>query len=269
MEPHRIQPESLFPSIASQIRGELGNLHLAASRLAPAENRERDAELDRTAALMDQSYYRLLRLVNILSSAAALAEAHPIPLQNRDLVEFVGEICDRAGDLAASLGVDVSFSCSMVRHVCAINPELLEQLIFHLLSNSLKFTPEGGSVTVELQQQGNRMLLSVTDTGRGISSEHLATLFNRYLHTERQDPSPHGLGLGLSLCRRIAERHGGMLMAESHPDRGSRFTLSLPDRQTESGVSDVPFDYTGGFNRTLLALADALPPKAFLLRNQD
>ncbi len=77
------------------------------------------------------------------------------------------------------------------------------------------------------------------------------------------------MGLGLALCRRIAERHGGMLMAESQVGKGSRFTLSLPDRQVESSVSDVPFDYTGGFNRTLLALADALPVRAFLIRNQD
>ena len=57
-------------------------------------------------------------------------------------------------------------------------------------------------------------------------------------------------------------------MAVSHPGRGSRFTLSLPDRQIGSGVSDIGFDYSGGFNRTLLGLADALPSDAFLIRNQ-
>ena len=83
------------------------------------------------------------------------------------------------------------------------------------------------------------------------------------------DPPPHGLGLGLPLCRRIAEGHGGTLMAESREGQGSRFTLSLPDRQVGSGVSDVPFDYAGGFNRTLMALSDALPVSAFLRNNQD
>ena len=117
--------------------------------------------------------------------------------------------------------------------------------------------------------QKSRVLLSVTDTGQGIPPEHLATLFDRYHHPERQDPVPHGMGLGLSLCRRIAESHGGMLMAESLPGKGSRFTLSLPDRQVEGGVSDVSFDYAGGFNKTLLALADALPSQAFLIRSQD
>jgi signal transduction histidine kinase len=116
---------------------------------------------------------------------------------------------------------------------------------------------------------GKKVLLSVTDTGCGIPAERLETLFDRYRHPEQMDPPPHGLGLGLPLCRCLAERQGGTLLAESRPGQGSRFTLSLPDRQVEGGVSDVPFDYSGGFNRTLLALADALPAQAFLLRSQD
>ncbi len=267
MESRQIQPESLFPAIAAQIRGALSTFHLAAAQAVPPEARERDPELDRKAAVMDQSYYRLLRLVNLLS-AAALPEDAPLSLQNRDLTELVGDLCDRAGDLAQSLGLEVRFSCALPRHICAVDAQLLEQLLFHLLSNAFKFTPSGGTVTVELRVHSRRVLLSVTDTGQGIPPERLASLFDGYLHMERQAPAPCGMGLGLSLCRKIAERHGGMLMAESQVDKGSRFTLSLPDRQVEGSVSDVPFDYTGGFNRTLLALADALPVQAFLIRNQ-
>jgi signal transduction histidine kinase len=268
MESRQIQPESLFPAIAAQIRGALSTFHLAAVQAVPPEARDQDPELDRKAAVMDQSYYRLLRLVNLLS-AAALPEDAPLSLQNRDLTELVGDICDRAGDLAQSLGLEVRFSCALPRHVCAVDAQLLEQLLFHLLSNAFKFTPSGGTVTVELRVHSRRVLLSVTDTGQGIPPERLASLFDGYLHMERQTPAPCGMGLGLSLCRKIAERHGGMLMAESQVDKGSRFTLSLPDRQVEGSVSDVPFDYAGGFNRTLLALADALPVQAFLIRNQS
>ena len=84
------------------------------------------------------------------------------------------------------------------------------------------------------------------------------------------NPPPHGLGLGLPICRRIAEGLGGNIMAESKEGKGSCLTMSFPDRKTGiSKVSDIPFDYAGGFNRTLLALSDALPAAAFRVNNQD
>ena len=268
MEPEQNELSLLFPDVAAQMRGALSNLYLAASALIPAEAREKDPELDARAALLDQSYYRILRLVNSLSSAALLTGTDPLPLQDRDIVELVRELCAKANSLAQTLQVDVRFVCALPKHICAIAPDALETLVYHLLSNALKYTPAGGSVTVDLRIKGKSVLLSVTDTGCGIPEERIPSLFDRYLEPGRMDPPPHGLGLGLPLCRRIAQRHGGTLVAESRIGAGSRFTLSLPDKQVGGGVSDLPFDYSGGFNRSLLALADALPAQAFLLRNQ-
>ena len=124
-------------------------------------------------------------------------------------------------------------------------------------------------MTVELKRLSGRVLISVDDTGAGIPEETLSTLFDRYLYANQPAPPLHGLGLGLPLCRRLAEGHGGTLMAESRPGKGSRFTLSLPDQQKGTEVSDIAVDYSGGFNQTLLNLADALPVEAFLIRNQD
>nr|WP_326184366.1 sensor histidine kinase [uncultured Oscillibacter sp.] len=269
MEPEQKQLAALFPSVAAQLRGALSNLHMAAAQLAPADARERDPALDAKAALMDQSYYQVLRLVGSLSAAEQLVCDRPLAFQDRDLVDLVGELCEKAAALAPLRGLELRFVCALDRCVCAVAPDEVEQLLYHLLSNAFKFTPAGGTVTVELRAGRKQILLSVADTGCGIPEERLPTLFDRYLHAGQMDPPPHGLGLGLPLCRRIAERHGGTLMAESHPGQGSRFTVSLPDRQVGGGVSDVPFDYAGGFNRTLLALADALPPEAYLLRGQD
>ena len=166
-------------------------------------------------------------------------------------MELVGEVCRRAEPLAAELELTLRFVCGMERHVCAAAPRELERLLYHLLSNAFKFTPAGGTVTVELKTAGKQVLLSVEDTGRGIEPERLETLFDRCLHESLMDPRPHGLGLGLALCRAIAQGHGGSIMAQSHEGRGSRFTVSLPDRRAENGtVSDVPLDYSGGFNRT-------------------
>lgn len=269
MEQDENRLASLFPDVATQLRVALSNLHLAAAQLAPAEAREHDPVLDQKAAILDQSYYRLLRLVNSLSSATWLTSSDPLPLQDRDIVGLVSDLCEKAGGLAPLLGLELRFVCPMERHICAVAPDALEQMVYQLLSNAFKFTPAGGTVTVELRVKHKQVLLSVADTGPGIPEERLPTLFDRYLHGGQPDAPSHGLGLGLPLCRRVAEGHGGTLMAESRVGEGSKFTLFLPDKQVGGGVSDVSFDYAGGFNRTLMNLADALPVKAFLRNNQD
>lgn len=263
-------PSQLFPSIATQLRAALGNMHFAAEALAPAETRERDPKLDATAALFDQGYYQLLRIVNNLTSAEYLSHEAPEPPADQDIVSAVSEVCEQADSLANLVHLRLSFVSQEKFHLCAFYKDLLGQLLFHLLSNAFKFTPAGGSITVDLRFSGGQILLSVIDTGCGISPNLLPSLFDRYLHEDRMDPQPHGLGLGLPLCRKIAEQHGGSIMAESKIGGGTRITLSIPDRQTgRAPVSDVPFDYAGGFNHTLLALSDALPSQAFRLKEQD
>ena len=90
---------SLLPQAAAQMRGALSNLYFAAARLAPSSAREQDPELDAKAALVDQSYYRLIRLVNDLAATQYL-NGEPLPLRDRDVVEFVTDIFAKAASLA-------------------------------------------------------------------------------------------------------------------------------------------------------------------------
>lgn len=260
---------ALLPNLANQMRGLLSNLYLAASQAIPAEAREQDPVLDAKAAVLDQSFYRLLRLVNSLSSAEYLAAAQPAALRDADLVKLIGEVCESAGDLAEMLGIHLKFICAMERRICAVHAGAMEQLLYHLLSNALKFTPAGGAVTVELKKSGETLRLTVSDTGCGIPPERMAHLFDGCFQPGHPSPAPYGLGLGLPLCRAIAEKHGGSITVESAPGKGSRFIVSLPDRQLGSQLSDIPSVYNGGFSRPLLGLADALPSDAFAVRNLE
>lgn len=269
MDLDRNELASLFPQIATQMRGILSNLHLAMSQTVSAEARKNDSALDAAAAVIDQSYYQLLRMVSSLSSAEYLVKESPFQLQDHDFAALVRTICESSADLAEQLGLQLHMVCAMENLYCAIHPASMEQLLYHLLSNAFKFTPAGGDITVELAKRGERILLSVSDTGCGIAPEQMDTLFERYLHNTAPQLPPHGLGLGLPLCRRIAECHDGTLLVESVKGRGSRFTLSIPARQLGRGLSDHPFTYHSGFNRTFLGLADALPSKAFSIYNQD
>ena len=258
---------SLLPRAAAQLRGALSNLYFAAARLAPAGDREQSPDLDAKAALLDQSYYRMVRLVNNLSAVGYLSE-EPLPLRDRDIVEFLAELFSQVASLAPLRGLETRLLCAADEHVCAFCADALEQLLYQLLSNAFKFTPPGGLITVELRLSGKHILLSVEDTGEGIAPERLETLFDCYHQPDAPAPPDLGLGLGLAICRGIAQGHGGAIPAESRLGKGSRFTFSMPDRLSGSTLSDVPFDYSGGFNRSLMALADAMPPKAFEIRGR-
>lgn len=258
----------VLPNVASQLRGAMGNLYAAMQSAVPETSD--DAHLMRNREIMQQSYYQMLRLVNNLSAAALLVEDVELPTQNTEVVEWLDGLCRQAQPLAEELGIQLIFTCEHKRHVVAMHREMMERVVWNLLSNGLKFTPRGGSITVSLRQSGKQLLLSVADTGCGIREEMLESVFDRYLHTERQDPQPHGLGLGLPLCRRIIENHGGRLMISSKVGEGTTVTAALPDRRSDRcEVRDVPFHYAGGFQPVMMELSDALPYTVFRPENLD
>lgn len=255
--------------VSAQLRTALGGMHIAVSRLAPPERRDADAALDRDAALLNRNYYALLRLSNNLSNAPMLLDDAPLTRENTDIVTWLDGLCRQASPLFALRNVALTFQCSAAHHGAAINRVCLEQAVWNLLSNALKFTAEGGAVTVSLRFERRQVLLAVTDTGCGINAEDMEMVFDGYLHPERLAALPSGLGLGLPLCRRIAEGHGGRLVLNSRVGHGTTVTLALPDELAEDVVEDVAFDYTGGFQPALVGLADALPFEAFLQKHSD
>ncbi len=255
--------------VSAQLRTALGGMHIAVSRLAPPERRDADAALDRDAALLNRNYYALLRLSNNLSNAPMLLDDAPLTRENTDIVTWLDGLCRQASPLFALRNVALTFQCSAAHHGAAINRVCLEQAVWNLLSNALKFTAEGGAVTVSLRFERRQVLLAVTDTGCGINAEDMEMVFDGYLHPERLAALPSGLGLGLPLCRRIAEGHGGRLVLNSRVGHGTTVTLALPDELAEDVVEDVAFDYTGGFQPALVGLADGLPFEAFLQKHSD
>ena len=95
-------------------------------------------------------------------------------------------------------------------------------------------------------------------------------IFERYLVTDGPDTLPFGLGLGLPICRRIAQEHAGSILLTSEEGKGTAVTVSLPNKRSPiQELSTYKIDYAGGFNRTLVELADALPRQAFAQKHLD
>lgn len=266
MEPADLM--NLLPGILTQARSALAGLRLAETRLIPPEVREADPEKDRQAAVLDRNYYRLLRLVNDLTLTLSLAGDRAPALQDCDLVEVVDALVQQAAGLEPWLEVSLRWICRPDLLICSADRAGLEAILLHLLSNAFRFSPKGGTVTVELRQAGRQVLLSVQDEGPGISQEQREALF--LSQQEQIDYSSFsGAGMGLLLCSHLARRQGGALLVESPPEKsGARFTLSLPLRTTGS-LASPRWDFTGGVNQVLLALSDVLPSEAFLIRCQE
>jgi signal transduction histidine kinase len=106
---------------------------------------------------------------------------------------------------------------------------LLQQAVYNLVENALKYTPQGGAVTVHLQCAADTLTFAIQDSGIGIPKSDLTRLFEKfYRGTNREALAQRGTGLGLAIVRSIAERHGGKVWVDSELGHGSTFFLLIP-----------------------------------------
>lgn len=254
---------------AVQIRGTLSTLWMALRDLAPDKMREMSREVDEKAAAADHIYYQLLHLAENLSLTDWLYGIRKPILQLCNVSDLVYGLCEAAVSLLEDKGLRLTFTLPPETISCAVDADALHLAFTQLLSNAVKFVPAGGSVHVELWVQDKHLHLSVEDDGPGIPADLLAVVLDRGRTTAQAAPAPHGLGLGLPLCRAITEAHGGQFLLDTAPGQGCRVVLTIPANLEENCVAEaMPVEYSAGFNRTLLDLADALPSSAFRLRSQ-
>jgi heavy metal sensor kinase len=172
---------------------------------------------------------QIVRALLLLSQA----ESGQIVLQKSrvNLREIVDDLVEQFQIPAEAAGVRLTAEAPPD---CAteVDRVQIERMITNLLSNALKFTPEGGAVKVSLRGQPQFVELVVEDNGRGIPTEHLPHIFDRFYRVPGQGtaPSPEqGLGLGLSFVAWIVKAHDGRIEVESTPGKGTRFTIRLPN----------------------------------------
>jgi two-component system phosphate regulon sensor histidine kinase PhoR len=103
----------------------------------------------------------------------------------------------------------------------------VERILHNLVSNAVKYSPAGGDVVVSARQQGASLVIGVRDHGVGISAEDQARLFKPFERLEKTE-GIDGVGLGLNVCRRLVEAHGGRIWVESELGRGATFLFTLP-----------------------------------------
>jgi signal transduction histidine kinase len=153
----------------------------------------------------------------------------PQPIDIRDVARASLETV-RPTAIAKGVAIDAKLPPSP----CEVSgdPARLQQVLWNLLSNATKFTPGGGRIGLTVRESNSAILIEVSDTGIGISSELLPHVFERFWQADSTTTRVHGgLGLGLSLVRHIVELHGGEVnVSSSGEGRGTIFTVTLPAR---------------------------------------
>jgi len=175
---------------------------------------------------------RLSEVLLFLFRADAGLGAHTGDVLSLDRI--VREVADDIRVVAAEqnqeLMVDASSPCNVLG-----NAEQLRRLLFNLLDNAIKFTPAGGSIGIRVERQKGQARVIVSDAGIGIAPEHLPRIFDRFYRVDSaRSRRTGGNGLGLSICKSIAEAHQGFIEVVSQPGKGTQVTLTLPETTRSS-----------------------------------
>ena len=227
------QKLQFFTNVSHEVRTPLSLILAPLDRLIVSL---RESPYASDLRLIQKNANRLLRVINqILDFRKVEGKQEKLAVREIDLVPFVGEIKSYFDSMASVRAISYTFTSSIKQCTLWIDPDLLERVFFNLLSNAFKFTPEGGSVRIELTEEGDRVFIRVIDTGSGIQPANLPHLFDRFYTEDRS----MGTGIGLHLVKEYIHMHGGEIRVESEPEQRTTFTVCLRKGKAHFEDSDL------------------------------
>ncbi len=216
-----------FTNISHEFRTPLTLILGFAEDLLPSQKLGK--EVQQGIGHIRQNTYRLLRLVNQLMDFRKIESAQMrLRASEADLVLFTKNIMESYGKKAKNRGIEFQLLTRHEQLLVWFDPGMMDKVLFNLLSNAFKFTPDGGKINISITVDNfeKRATLTVEDSGKGMTEDEMAHVFEAFFQGEELQLS--GTGLGLSLSKSLVELHGGSLTAQSTKGRGSRFTVSFP-----------------------------------------
>ena len=219
-----------------ELRTPLTSIHNYAQVLEEWALRDPQIGPESVAAIKRESE-RMKELVENLLELARGDEGMQLHLKDNNLTEVVEEAAESArAAVNGKVLIEPPTPKQRVQQLSAVfDRERLRQALSILLDNAVKYTPEGGRVTIRIVEEDGSVGVEVADTGIGISEDQIPHVFERFYRAE-EARSTEGLGLGLSIARQIAEDHKGSIEVRSKPREGSTFIIRIPRRITRSKV---------------------------------
>jgi signal transduction histidine kinase/class 3 adenylate cyclase len=228
------QKTEFFQNVSHEFRTPLT---LMIGPLESVVEQQKDLPYEQSAIALRNSR-RLLRLVNQLLDIQRLdAGRMQASFRPCDLVKFVNQIVETFRPYCEKKNISISTQLTPCGSVY-LDMEKFDKVLYNLLSNAMKFTNAGGSITVKVEPAGDHVRMQVIDTGIGIRKEQIPHLFERFRQAEGSlNRSYEGSGLGLALVKELVELHGGQISVESVYSEGTTFTVWL-----QTGTSHLPLE---------------------------
>ena len=223
--------DDFVSNVTHELRSPLGAIESYANMIAEDVRAGNLAEVMESVSIVRNNTTRLSRFINnILDLSKMEAKTDPLRLsllRAKDLLlEIQSLFAAKAGEKNIELDVRAEDSIEM-----RVDVDKFQQVMTNLVSNALKFTPNGGRITLSATQQKDAVCLKVEDTGPGIAPKDLSRIFNRFEQVRErveQLDGPKGTGLGLAIAKGLVEAHGGTITVQSELGRGSVFCVTLP-----------------------------------------
>ncbi len=240
-ENHRKQEElnqmkfKFFTNISHELRTPLT---LITAPLDSMIGKEQDESKKKKLTIMQSNANRLLNLVNQLldfrKNEMSGLTLHP---SQGNIVAFARHICDSFLAFSEKKNIRFSFHASADYIPMTFDEDKMGKTITNLLSNAFKYTPDNGSVAMDISTASNKLILKVTDTGKGISDEDKKHIFDRFFQTSDTPSSVAGTGIGLSLVAEYVKLHEGNVSVSDNPGGGSIFTVEMPIKRLDATAS--------------------------------
>jgi PAS domain S-box-containing protein len=208
-----------------------------------------DKTLAHAIEIIERSARTQSRLIeDLLDTARIVSGKLRLDIQPVDLASLIENAVEVLRPASEAKRIDIRLELNAGREVITGDPDRLQQVVWNILSNAIKFTEKGGRVEVRLERADPHVRVTVSDTGRGISPEYLPFIFNRFHQADTSSARRStGLGLGLSLVRHLVELHGGTVYAKSPGEGlGATFVIDLPLRAVLPQSSDGEPPVFGG-----------------------
>lgn len=236
MERDRVKTE-FFSNITHELKTHLSVILGAVQLIHQKYNFSQDLQknLGKNLNTIMQNSYRLVRLINNILDITRIDSGYAkMNITNCNIIYLVEEITQSVSSYAEQKGLTLEFDTDTEEIITAVDMEKIERVILNLLSNAIKFTQPGGKISVSIYSIGEKVLISVKDTGPGIPKKMQDIIFERFKQVSSDlTRENEGSGIGLSLVKSFVELHHGSVRIESEENKGSNFIIEIPVRKQE------------------------------------